>query len=166
VLRFGDNAAAEDGPLEHEIEDRHGEQRVGEFKHLLHEALVTILDGACLVGVSLGLHRDAFKEEGAPTGPTAGLADLAEGLGLVEAAGERDLEADLGGVGAIQASGTWDQTSEQLGYGDPSNGEFKSLAVVLCFPCCLLFSPQKATKRTKKKGIGSARLEGPFGHFF
>jgi hypothetical protein len=55
------------------------------------------------------------------------------------------------------------QTSEQLGYGDPSNGEFKSLAVVLCF---LLFSPQKATKRTKKKGIGSALLEGPFGHFF
>jgi hypothetical protein len=57
------------------------------------------------------------------------------------------------------------QTSEQLGYGDPSNGEFKSLAVVLCFLRCLLFSPQKATKRTKKKGIGSARLEGPFGHF-
>jgi hypothetical protein len=58
------------------------------------------------------------------------------------------------------------QTSEQLGYGDPSNGEFKSLAVVLCFLRFLLFSPQKATKRTKKKGIGSARLEGPFGHFF
>jgi hypothetical protein len=58
------------------------------------------------------------------------------------------------------------QTSEQLGYGDPSNGEFKSLAVVLCFLRCLPFSPQKATKRTKKKGIGSARLEGPFGHFF
>jgi hypothetical protein len=58
------------------------------------------------------------------------------------------------------------QTSEQLGYGDPSNGEFKSLAVVLCFLRFLLFSPQKATKRTKEKGIGSARLEGPFGHFF
>jgi hypothetical protein len=58
------------------------------------------------------------------------------------------------------------QTSEQLGYGDPSNGEFKSLAVVLCLLRFLLFSPQKATKRTKKKGIGSARLEGPFGHFF
>jgi hypothetical protein len=58
------------------------------------------------------------------------------------------------------------QTSEQLGYGDPSNGEFKSLAVVLCFLRFLPFSPQKATKRTKKKGIGSARLEGPFGHFF
>jgi hypothetical protein len=57
------------------------------------------------------------------------------------------------------------QTSEQLGYGDPSNGEFKSLAVVLCFLRFLLFCPQKATKRTKKKGIGSARLEGPFGHF-
>jgi hypothetical protein len=61
---------------------------------------------------------------------------------------------------------SWAQTSEQLGYGDPSNGEFKSLAVVPCFLRFLLFSPQKATKRTKKKGIGSARLEGPFGHFF
>jgi hypothetical protein len=27
------------------------------------------------------------------------------------------------------------------------------------------FSPQKATKRTKKNGIGSAFLKGPFGHF-
>jgi hypothetical protein len=73
---------------------------------------------------------------------------------------ERD--SDPGGLDGLTSS----QTSEQLGYGDPSNGEFKSLAVVLCFLRFLLCSPQKATKRTKKKGIGSARLEGPFGHFF
>jgi hypothetical protein len=62
--------------------------------------------------------------------------------------------------------GDYNQTSEQPGYGDPSNGEFKSLAVLLRFLRFLLFSPQKATKRTKKKGIGSAFLQGPFGHFF
>jgi hypothetical protein len=38
------------------------------------------------------------------------------------------------------------QTSEQLGYGDPSNGEFKSLAVLLHFLRFLLFSPQKAAQ--------------------
>jgi hypothetical protein len=58
------------------------------------------------------------------------------------------------------------QASEQLGYGDPSNGEVKSLAVLLRFLRCLPFSPQKATKRTKNKGIGSALLQGLLGHFF
>jgi hypothetical protein len=46
--------------------------------------------------------------------------------------------------------------SDNPGYGVPSNRGLKSLVLVLRFLRFLLFSPQKATKRTKRKGIGSA----------
>jgi hypothetical protein len=96
VVEFGNVAGTENGSFEHEIEERDGELGVGEVEDLLFETFVEVLDGAGFGGVSLGLDGDAFEEESAPAGPTAGLTEFAKTGDVVVATGfekSREIEA-------------------------------------------------------------------------